>query len=141
MSDKPIRIWVVDDNPGNVSRFREALDKTGLNSELLAIGDGIEALIRLEEMSGASVPDVVVLDTSLSDADGVEVLEAMRQSNVPVVITNRLISPRERARKIEEFFQVAAAVTQRLPAEHPEKYVRNRIPPLRRRGGAISKSS
>jgi CheY-like chemotaxis protein len=65
MSDKPIRIWVVDDNPGNTSRFREALHRAGLNSELLAIGDGVEALalIRLEETSGgASVPDLVVLD-------------------------------------------------------------------------------
>jgi CheY-like chemotaxis protein len=124
MSDKPIRIWVVDDNPGNVYRFREALDRTGMNSELLAIRDGVEALalIRLEEASGgASVPDLVVLDSSLPEADGVEVLEAMRQSDVPVVITSRLISPRDRAGKIEEFFQVAASVKQVPPAGHPEK--------------------
>ena len=45
MSDKPIRVWVVDGNPGNVSRFREALHGAGLNSELLAMRDGVEALV------------------------------------------------------------------------------------------------
>jgi CheY-like chemotaxis protein len=119
MSGKPIRIWVVDDNPGNVSRFREALHRAGLNSDLLAIGDAVEALalIRLEETPvGVSIPDLVVLDTSLPDADGADILEAMRRSNVPVVITSRLISPGDRARKVEEFFQVAAAMKHVLSA-------------------------
>jgi CheY-like chemotaxis protein len=131
MSDKPIRIWVVDDNPGNPSTFREAFDRAGLNSEVLAIKDGVEALalIRLEEMSGgASVPDLVVLDSSLPEADGAEVLEAMRQSNVPVVITSRLISPRDRARKVEMFFQVAAVVKQVPPGGRPEKQMTNALP-------------
>ena len=128
MSDKPIRIWVVDDNPGNVSMLREALHRAGMNSELLAIGDAIEAraLIRLEEGSGAaSVPDLVVLDSSLPDADGVKVLEAMRRSNVSVMITSPLISPGDRARKIEEFFQLAAAVQQALPGGRTDKQTTN----------------
>jgi CheY-like chemotaxis protein len=73
MSDKPIRIWVVDGNPHSVSRFGEALHGAGLNCELLAIRDAVQALalIRLEETSGdAAVPDLVVLDSSLPEADG-----------------------------------------------------------------------
>jgi len=75
-------------------------------------------LIRLEETSvGASVPDLVVL-------------AAMRQRNVPVVITSPLISPRDRARKIEEFFRVAAAVKQVLPGGYQEKQMTNTLRPL-----------
>jgi hypothetical protein len=52
----------------------------------------------------------------------------MRQSNVPVAITSRLISPRDRARKIEMFFQVAAAVKQGPPGARPEKQRTNVLP-------------
>jgi CheY-like chemotaxis protein len=134
MSDKPTRVWVVDDNLGNVSRLREALHRAGLNSELLAIRDGVEALalIRLEK-SGGSVPDLVVLDTSLPDAEGGGILNAMRESNVPVVITSRLIPQGDRAKKIEEFFQMVAALKQVLPVGHPGNQMKNTLRPLRSR--------
>lgn len=137
MSDKPIRIWLVEDNPGDVYLFREALQRAELNFDMVAIEDGAEALtlIRLKETSRRGpVPDVVVLDLNLPKADGIEVLEALRKSkdfsNVPVVATSSFISPSDRAgmehlrvaryfikpSDPEAFFQVATALKEVLPA-------------------------
>jgi CheY-like chemotaxis protein len=135
MKNRLIRIWVVNDNPADVCLLRDALHCAGLNSELLTIGDGAEAaaLMRLEEMSGrAAVPDLVVLDSSLSEADGIEVLEAMRQSNVPVMMTSCLISPPDRARKVEEFFHMIPALNEAVSGNrrtmNPTRIRRRLIP-------------
>jgi CheY-like chemotaxis protein len=119
----PIQIWVVDHNPADVFSFRCALRRIGLNCDLHAIPDGNEALALIrekvcqeKESGGLAPPDLLVLDSSLSDTDGTELLEAIRQTKVPVVMTSPLLSPRDRARKVEEFFQMVGALKKALPA-------------------------
>jgi CheY-like chemotaxis protein len=87
------RLLMIEDNQGDVDLFRWALEDAGVNSELSVIDDGGEALefVRHESAStGASIPDLVILDLNLPKASGREILAAMRGTpvfaNVPVVI-------------------------------------------------------
>ena len=86
-----------------------------------------------------AIPDLVILDSSLSEADGLEVLEAMRQSDVPVVMTSCLISPPDRARKVEEFFEMIAAAQEVQPVVSAKRAAaRSRRRPIQHHAGRQS---
>ena len=103
------RILVVEDNPGDVALLRWALEAANIDFELTVIEDGAEALMlaqRRGKYAGAEAPDLVILDLNLPRNDGIEVLQAMRGSelfaDVTVAILSSSISPRERER-LDEF--------------------------------------
>jgi two-component system, chemotaxis family, response regulator Rcp1 len=99
---EPFRILLVEDNDADVYLFRKALESAELNFELTILQDGAQALafVRREGKYAASpVPDLAVMDLNMPKNDGVEVLEAIRNSewfsNMPVVITSSSASPRD----------------------------------------------
>jgi CheY-like chemotaxis protein len=116
MSDRPVRILLVEDNEGDVYLFRKALADAGFNFELMVIEDGGRAMafIRGEgEYSGRPIPDLAVLDLSLPKNDGIQVLEAIRSderfANMPVVVTSSSAKPPARLK--EEHLRIARYIT------------------------------
>jgi two-component system, OmpR family, KDP operon response regulator KdpE len=87
MSDAPLRVLVVDDEP-QIRRF--------LRISLTAQGYQISEAIRGEEALArvaAESPDVIILDLSLPDIDGQEVIRRLREwSTTPIIV----LSVRER---------------------------------------------
>ena len=80
MSDKPL-ILVVDDEPGIQKLVSQLLTDDGLR--VVTASNGEEALSGAEEYR----PDLVLLDLSLPDMDGVEVMRHMRERvNVPIIM-------------------------------------------------------
>jgi len=77
------RILVVDDSPVVVATLRGWLEHHGF--EVVSAGSGGQALAL-----ASSVPDLVLLDLTLPDMPGVEVLERLRRdetlSRIPVVV-------------------------------------------------------
>ena len=53
MDEQPIRIWIVEDNPGDLYLFCAAFHRAGVNFDLLEVRDGAEVLtlIGIEETS------------------------------------------------------------------------------------------
>jgi two-component system, chemotaxis family, protein-glutamate methylesterase/glutaminase len=81
----PIRVLVVDDSASARKVLREALTKAGV--EVVGIArDGLEAL----EKIGALKPDVITLDLSMPNLDGLGVLAALPAADPPrvVVVSN-----------------------------------------------------
>jgi CheY-like chemotaxis protein len=116
------RILLVEDNDGDVYLFRKALTTAGLDFELTVIKDGgrAKAYVRGEgEFAGRPVPDLAILDLSLPKDDGLEVLEAIRQSepfaNMPIVIASS--SPHPPARLEQSGLSVARYITKPLDLE------------------------
>ena len=112
MSDRPVRILLVEDNEADVYLFRKALAGAELNFELTVIEDGGRAMAFVHgegEFSGEPVPDLAVLDISLPKNDGIQVLEAIRSderfADMPVIVTSS--SPQPPARLKEEILRVA----------------------------------
>ncbi len=93
MIRKPIKILLVEDNPGDIRLVREALGECGMSHRLEVVVDGVAALeyLRRETSSShGSLPDLILLDLNLPKKDGREVLMEMkgdeRMRYVPVVV-------------------------------------------------------
>ncbi len=149
MSDQVFHILLVEDNSADAYLIRKALENAELNFELLLLEDGAEALafVRGEGKYAASqAPDLVVLDLNLPKSEGIEVLQAIRQSqrlaNLPVVITSSSSSPHERAKAeqllveryimkppdLEDFLQIGKVLKQVLLENKARQLMKRTVP-------------
>jgi two-component system, chemotaxis family, response regulator Rcp1 len=76
----PVRILVVEDNPGDVRLLDEVLEPEALHVQLVHVADGAEALEYVEAaVQGLRpLPQVVLLDLNLPKYGGKRVLQAIR---------------------------------------------------------------
>jgi len=101
MSDLPVMMLLVEDNPGDVVFFQEAVNDSGVSAELNVVDNGDDALAFLRRhgrFAEAPRPDVVVLDLNLPVKNGCEVLQDMMAdgllNQIPVVILTTSSSER-----------------------------------------------
>src|SRR5437762_4630529 len=81
MTNRKTRILVVDDEPQIVRALRTGLRARGY--DVLSAPDGATAL----ELVGEQPPDLVILDLSMPQIDGFEVVRRVREwSSVPIVV-------------------------------------------------------
>ena len=90
---QPIRVLLVEDNPGDADLTRDTLESGKLVLEIATVVDGEEALDYLMQRGrhrAAAAPDLIVLDLNLPRLNGVQVLAAIKQHDrlraVPVVV-------------------------------------------------------
>lgn len=93
MTNRPLEILMVEDNPTDVVLAREAFKQTGNNSVLRVAKDGIEAMEFLGKKgrhANAAKPDLIILDLNLPRKDGREALAEIKTDpdlkRIPVVI-------------------------------------------------------
>jgi CheY-like chemotaxis protein len=105
MSCELFKVLLIEDNPGDVYLFNEALRRAELNFDLTVLADGAEAMqfvLHHGRDNDGPTPNVAILDLHLPRNGGMEILEAMRQSqhlaNLPVVITSSFVSPSDQLR-------------------------------------------
>lgn len=104
-SDKPAHILVIEDNPGDITLLRLALDRQRRAFELRVLRDGAEALDFVQEQRSSTREDlkpcVIVLDLHLPKHDGLAVLAAIKQTpvlaHVRVAVLTSAASPKEEA--------------------------------------------
>jgi len=88
----PVKILLVEDNPGDVELIKEALEINKVCNELRVAGDGVEAIDILHRAGdrGGDRPDLILLDLNLPRKDGREVLAEIkaddRLKHIPVVV-------------------------------------------------------
>ncbi|ATO13493.1 response regulator [Micromonospora sp. WMMA2032] len=89
----PVRILVVDDDPGDVLMIEEALEESDVEKVIDVVADGQEAMefLRCEGRHvEAQRPDVILLDLNMPRMDGRQVLgEVKRDENlrtIPIVV-------------------------------------------------------
>ncbi len=98
------RIYLAEDNPGDVYLVQEALRSAHLDFNLTLFEDGDQAwkwFQRIETDGHDASPDVLLLDLNLPKADGEEVLRSLRETHawkqLPVVILTSSESPSDKA--------------------------------------------
>jgi chemotaxis family two-component system response regulator Rcp1 len=89
----PIKILLVEDNPGDVRLTQEALRESKVRNTLYIVNDGLEAvafLRRQGKYAQAVRPDLILLDLNLPKKTGLEVLQEINEDEslkrIPVVI-------------------------------------------------------
>jgi CheY-like chemotaxis protein len=85
----PARIFMAEDNPGDVLLMTEALDEIGLSADIEVAIDGaaaVESLLAADHQA----PDLIVLNFNLPKLRGHQVLDAVKRTErlrgVPVVM-------------------------------------------------------
>ena len=90
---EPIRILMVEDDPGDVRLTREALKNNKMHIIMHDVPDGIEAMAFLRKegpYDHMSRPDLILLDLNMPRMDGREVLAELKNdttlSRIPVIV-------------------------------------------------------
>jgi len=106
MTDQPVKILYVEDNPRDVEMTMRALRNHDFVNHVLHVADGAAALDYLfaggayQGRNIEDVPRAVFLDLKLPKVDGIEVLRAIktdeRLHHVPVVIITSSAEERDR---------------------------------------------
>lgn len=96
-------ILLIEDNPDDAELTRIAFAEAGIDSQLVVVGDGAEALDYLfargahAGRNAADLPSIVLLDLNLPKLDGREVLQALRANpatrGLPVVVLTTSTEP------------------------------------------------
>ena len=110
MTDKPIEILLVEDNPNDVKLALHALKKNNIANRIEIVRDGAEALEFIfatgayADRQNAENPRVILLDLKLPKVDVLEVLRQIksdpRTRAIPVVV---LTSSREERDIVESY--------------------------------------
>ena len=119
----PIRILLVEDNPGDVRLIREAFREADVETTFHAVRDGDEALEFLHEQqndpSGAEI-DLVLLDLNLPRTGGFEVLETIKEDpdlTAPPVL---VLTSSEAAEDIAKSYRLCANAYLTKPSDPGE---------------------
>ena len=93
LTGKPVKILLVEDNPGDVRLTQEALKDAKVLNRLSVVGDGEQAMDFLRHNNGfeeSERPDLILLDLNLPKKDGREVLAEIKGDEglrrIPVVM-------------------------------------------------------
>jgi CheY-like chemotaxis protein len=81
MNAELISVLLVDDDPGDVLLVREAFADHKVGNTLSVVSDGVEALQYVRQQgsyTGATRPDLILLDLNLPRKSGIEVLEEIK---------------------------------------------------------------
>ena len=80
------RVLVVDDDKAVRESLRRSLEFNGY--DVMLASDGAEALAGLSAASGASAPDLVVMDVMMPRLDGIETTRALRTAgnDIPILV-------------------------------------------------------
>jgi chemotaxis family two-component system response regulator Rcp1 len=102
---KPLEVLLVEDNPNDVVLVEIALENHGISHTLHVVNDGkaaIDFVKTIGESGGASCPDVFLLDISVPQVNGLEVLGYVRAHapcrHTPVIVFSSLTIPEEQER-------------------------------------------
>ncbi|WP_307249151.1 response regulator [Catenuloplanes indicus] len=129
-STQPVRILVVDDDPGDVLMIEEALEASGSPKHVDVVSDGQEALqfLRREgKHAEATRPDLILLDLNMPRVDGRQVLAEVKSDErlrlIPIVV---LTTSKADTDILSSYtLQANAYVTKPIDLDEFENVVRN----------------
>jgi chemotaxis family two-component system response regulator Rcp1 len=95
----PVRILLVEDNPGDVYLFEKSMEARGIKYVLILYLDGRHAMRAIMDEASA-VPDLILVDLNLPQRDGFDVLSTIRKEprlkGVPVGVLTSSESTKDR---------------------------------------------
>lgn len=124
MSDHPLDVLLVEDNPADALLLKTHLGNSGRDYTVHGVQSGEEALsflYRGVEFTDAPRPDIVLLDLNLPEMSGFEVLAAIKQhehlQDIPVIV----LTGSTEEKHIQQAYELKASCYLTKPRE-PEDY-------------------
>jgi CheY-like chemotaxis protein len=128
LSERPIEIWLIDDDDGHALLVEESFEEAGLRNKFVRAKDGDEGWLWLQEAARGerARPGLILLDVSMPGLDGFQVLERIKGSpelkQTPVIMLTSTDAPRE----IERSYRLgcSAYVVKPVDFEHLHQKIR-----------------
>lgn len=92
---KGARILVVDDDPAILRVVRRSLESVGYDVEALAAGSGVV------QRASEFMPDVILLDLVLPDADGIDLARRLRDSRAGIIVLSAVGDDRKKVEALD----------------------------------------
>lgn len=108
---RPIRVLLIEDNPGDADLTRETLEASKLRIEIAVVIDGEEALeylLRRGRHPDAEPPDLIVLDLNLPRLDGGQVLAEIKKHDRLRTIPTVILTSSDAERDIVRSYKLGA---------------------------------
>jgi two-component system response regulator len=116
MSESPVDILLVEDNPNDVELMLHAFRKHNLSNRMHVVRDGAEALEFVfgtdpAPYSTEPSPKVILLDLKLPKVDRLEVLRRLKTDPRPRAIPVVVLTSSREERDIVESYQLGSTAT------------------------------
>ena len=105
---RPLRVLLVEDDPGDVLIAQEALRAGKLSTRLDVVSDGVEAMAYLRKQDAyaeAERPDLILLDLNLPRMSGHEVLAELKADSslrrIPIVVLSTSVAAEDIAKSYD----------------------------------------
>jgi DNA-binding response OmpR family regulator len=102
-------VLIADDDADILSLVRAVLERAG--NEVISVGDGAQALASVTER----MPDLAVLDISMPELDGLEVLRRLRADSATSALPVVLLSARAQEADVKLGFELGASAYVKKP--------------------------
>lgn len=117
MPDTRKRIFLIEDNRGDIRLIQEALKSTATDCDVIVARDGVEAMQILQTQEAA--PDLILLDLNLPKKDGREVLAEIKADpllkHIPVVVLTTSRNEEDIAKSYDLHVNCYIAKSRNLP--------------------------
>jgi two-component system, OmpR family, phosphate regulon response regulator PhoB len=102
-------VLIADDDADILSLVRAVLERSG--HEVISVGDGLQALASVTERK----PDLAVLDISMPELDGLEVLRRLRADSATSELPVVLLSARAQEADVKLGYELGASAYVKKP--------------------------
>ena len=102
-------VLIADDDADILSLVRAVLERAG--NEVISVGDGAQALASVTRRK----PDLAVLDISMPEVDGLEVLRRLRADSATSALPVVLLSARAQEADVKLGFELGASAYVKKP--------------------------
>lgn len=117
MPDTRKRIFLIEDNRGDIRLIQEALKSTATECDVIVARDGVEAMQILQTQEAS--PDLILLDLNLPKKDGREVLAEIKADpllkHIPVVVLTTSRNEEDIAKSYDLHVNCYIAKSRNLP--------------------------
>lgn len=120
-----LNILIVEDNEGDIILLKEAFEEINSNVSLNFIRNGSDAykfLFNIEPFTNAIAPDVLLLDLNLPMKSGMEILEAIKNSETHRMLPTIILTTSSDHRDIKAAYQNQANCFITKPIEISEYF-------------------